>query len=325
MLWWANRFYWVLIPGCFGFFGLHSLLWFWRSRKDAATTPTPADRRSPMRRTPPRRGAHPPLRSPTRLLHVVVMMTFLGLSATGLPLLFSDAPWSRVLAALFGGFHGAGLVHRVLRRDAARSPSSGTSANVCWRAFVRGERGLFWGPDVDGAAAARRRAALPADPVVLRRGPAAALRALHLLGEVRLLGRALGHGADGRGRPGALVPGAASRVLPGWMFNVALFVHGAEATLAIGFIFVIHFFNGHLRPGKFPMDLVIFTGSVSDDELREERAGRVRAAGRDRRAGRAGRPAAVGRRCRRRGRLIGTAGLTIGLALVALILYAVLR
>lgn len=35
VLWWANRFYWVLIPGCFGFFGLHSLLWFWRAKKDA--------------------------------------------------------------------------------------------------------------------------------------------------------------------------------------------------------------------------------------------------------------------------------------------------
>lgn len=34
VLWWANRFYWVLIPGCFGFFGLHSALWFWRSRKE---------------------------------------------------------------------------------------------------------------------------------------------------------------------------------------------------------------------------------------------------------------------------------------------------
>jgi hypothetical protein len=33
-LWWANRFYWVLIPGCFGFFGLHSLLWFRRSMKE---------------------------------------------------------------------------------------------------------------------------------------------------------------------------------------------------------------------------------------------------------------------------------------------------
>ena len=34
-LWWANRFYWLLIPGCFGFFGLHSLLWYWRSRREA--------------------------------------------------------------------------------------------------------------------------------------------------------------------------------------------------------------------------------------------------------------------------------------------------
>src|SRR5205823_12304335 len=67
-------------------------------------------------------------------------------------------------------------------------------------------------------------------------------------------------------------PVVASRILPGWMFNVALFVHGAEASLAIGFIFVVHFFNGHLRPGKFPMDLVIFTGTLSAAELRQERA-----------------------------------------------------
>jgi nitrate/TMAO reductase-like tetraheme cytochrome c subunit len=34
VLWWANRFYWVLIPGCFGFFGLHSALWYRRSAKE---------------------------------------------------------------------------------------------------------------------------------------------------------------------------------------------------------------------------------------------------------------------------------------------------
>jgi hypothetical protein len=35
VLWWVNRFYWVLIPGCFAFFGLHSAIWFWRARRDA--------------------------------------------------------------------------------------------------------------------------------------------------------------------------------------------------------------------------------------------------------------------------------------------------
>jgi hypothetical protein len=34
VLWWANKFYWLLIPGCFGFFGLHSALWYWRSKKE---------------------------------------------------------------------------------------------------------------------------------------------------------------------------------------------------------------------------------------------------------------------------------------------------
>jgi hypothetical protein len=33
VLWWLNRFYTVLIAGCFGLFGLHSLLWFNRSRR----------------------------------------------------------------------------------------------------------------------------------------------------------------------------------------------------------------------------------------------------------------------------------------------------
>ena len=49
--------------------------------------------------------------------------------------------------------------------------------------------------------------------------------------------------------------------MPGWVFTVALLVHGEEALLAVGFIFTIHFFNGHFRPEKFPIDTVIFTGS----------------------------------------------------------------
>jgi hypothetical protein len=117
---------------------------------------------------------------------------------------------------------------------------------------------------------------------------------------------------------------AASRVLPGWLFNVALFVHGAEATLAIVFIFAIHFFNGHLRPGKFPMDMVIFTGSVSHEELRHERASQYE------------RLAASGHLDRlrvppppphdiRRGHLVGGIGLSLGIALFVLILYATLR
>jgi cytochrome b subunit of formate dehydrogenase len=117
-------------------------------------------------------------------------------------------------------------------------------------------------------------------------------------------------------------PVAAARILPGWMFNVALFVHGAEASLAIGFIFVVHFFNGHLRPEKYPMDLVVFTGTVRDDELKRERAGEydrlVQTGAIERLAAAAPRPDVV-----RRSRVFGTLGLTLGIALIVLIVYAV--
>ncbi len=64
-----------------------------------------------------------------------------------------------------------------------------------------------------------------------------------------------------------------ARFLPGDLFNVALLVHGEEALLAVVFIFTIHFFNGHLRPEKFPMDTVIFTGVLPLEELEHERPG----------------------------------------------------
>jgi hypothetical protein len=61
------------------------------------------------------------------------------------------------------------------------------------------------------------------------------------------------------------------RFLPGWAFNIATVIHSDEALLAAGFIFTIHYFNTHLRPEKFPMDPVIFTGRISMHELQSER------------------------------------------------------
>ena len=62
-----------------------------------------------------------------------------------------------------------------------------------------------------------------------------------------------------------------ARFFPGWFVNVATIIHSDEALLATGFIFTIHFFNTHLRPEKFPMDLVIFTGRMTVDELKHDK------------------------------------------------------
>jgi hypothetical protein len=64
--------------------------------------------------------------------------------------------------------------------------------------------------------------------------------------------------------------------------NVADLIHGKLALLATGFVFAIHFVSANLRPEKFPMDISILTGLVSEEELEEERpelVQRLRASG----------------------------------------------
>jgi len=62
-----------------------------------------------------------------------------------------------------------------------------------------------------------------------------------------------------------------TRFFPGSFLNVATIVHSDEALLATGFIFTVHFFNTHLRPEKFPMDIVIFTGRMSMEDFKRDK------------------------------------------------------
>ena len=62
-----------------------------------------------------------------------------------------------------------------------------------------------------------------------------------------------------------------TQFLPGWALNAAYIIHSDEALLATGFIFLFHFFHTHLRPESFPMDPVIFTGSMTLERFKEER------------------------------------------------------
>jgi cytochrome b subunit of formate dehydrogenase len=259
----------------------------------------------------------------TRALHLVVMTTFLVLSATGIPLLFSEAPWARLMASLFGGFRGAGLVHRAM--GAILLTAVGYHiVDVFWRAFVKGERGLFWGPSSMVPQPRDFRQFWQQMQWFVGRAPFPKYEQFTYWEKFDYWAVLWGTALMGAAGLVLWFPETASHILPGWMFNVALFVHGAEAALAIGFIFVVHFFNGHLRPGKFPMDLVIFTGAVSERELKHERSGQYERL----MAGGGLEPLAVAAPdadATRRGRILGSIGLTVGLAMVALILFAVLR
>jgi hypothetical protein len=119
-------------------------------------------------------------------------------------------------------------------------------------------------------------------------------------------------------------PAFFARFVPGWVFNIALVVHGEEALMAMVFIFTVHFFNGHLRPDKFPMDLVIFTGRVSVEELKHERPAEYeRMVAEDSLRDVMTSPPSVN--LVTVGRLVGTLAVCIGLTVAVLAIYALLH
>jgi cytochrome b subunit of formate dehydrogenase len=79
-----------------------------------------------------------------------------------------------------------------------------------------------------------------------------------------------------------MYPMASSRILPGWALNVAALLHRAEALLAVAYIFIVHFYAGHLRPASFPMNEAMFSGGVAVEDAMEEKPAwveRLRATG----------------------------------------------
>jgi cytochrome b subunit of formate dehydrogenase len=68
-----------------------------------------------------------------------------------------------------------------------------------------------------------------------------------------------------------MYPIVASSYVPGWTLNIAVLLHRAEAILAVSYIFIVHFYVGHLRPSSFPMNEAMFAGSITLEELEEEK------------------------------------------------------
>jgi hypothetical protein len=52
----------------------------------------------------------------------------------------------------------------------------------------------------------------------------------------------------------------------------ALISHSDESILATGWILVVHLYHAHLSPRVFPFNTSIFTGYISEHQLKEEHA-----------------------------------------------------
>ena len=61
-----------------------------------------------------------------------------------------------------------------------------------------------------------------------------------------------------------------SKFLPTFVLSAAQIIHGEEATLAAIFLFVVHFYNVHLKPSIFPMNWAWLNGQTTLEYMKDE-------------------------------------------------------
>ena len=253
----------VMMSFAFGFFGLHSVLWFSRSIIERIKHgPHPHHKMNPH--------AIQRFNRVDRINHAFVIISFFGLTLTGLPLLYADKAWAVGVINAFGGVGPAGVAHRIFAVILIGNFVV-HGFGILNRIRKHGLKNLLFGPttmlprwkDVTDCVGMFRWFFVGGRKPKFDRWTY--WEKFDYVAEV---------GGSGIIAVSGLMlwfPEFFSRFLPGWMFNVATIVHGYEALLAIGFIFTIHFFNAHLRLEKFPVDDVMFTGRLSEEEFKEER------------------------------------------------------
>jgi len=144
-------------------------------------------------------------------------------------------------------------------------------AHILWRMFARREKGMLWGPN----------SMVPQFKDL--QDVIANVKWFFWLGPRPQYDRwtywekfdfwAVSWGTIVIGTSGMMLwfPEVATRFVPGWFLNIAVIVHGIEALLDIAFIFTVHIFHANLRPDKFPMDTMFYTGRLDEHELKVER------------------------------------------------------
>ncbi len=257
----------ALLIGTLTFALLHTLAWLvrlwlnreeWRAHKELAKT----NSKKLYRR----------FNRFNRTLHVVMLLSFFTLALTGMALKFSYMGWAQGISWFLGGFQAMGTLHRI----AAVALFAIFFAHLwdVWR--KKHKSGETWLQMITG----------PNSILFTKRDFKEVVQSIRWffgMGPRPHYGRytywekfdyfAVFWGVLVIGSTGLILwfPEFFTHIIPGWFVNVATIIHSDEALLAVGFIFTIHFFNTHFRPDKFPMDPVIFTGRMTVDELKYDK------------------------------------------------------
>jgi cytochrome b subunit of formate dehydrogenase len=220
-----------------------------------------------------------------RVQHVFLVVVFVVLCLTGFPMKFPNAFWAPVLYDLFGGIHTAPIVHRVagvslltgfaihvllilrnVRRSLRREQKHGL------RAWVGAILALPMFPrrqDLHDLVAMTKYVLFlsPYRPNYDRFCWKEKLEYLGLFWGIPLLGIT-----------GIMLwaQDSVTRVLPGWVLNVAYLAHTYESLLAVAHITLVHIPGVLGRPGLSPLSGMVINGKISSRVLAEEHGAELR-------------------------------------------------
>ena len=316
-LFWAFWAMTTLLVGTLSFAMLHTLAWLvrlWLSREE--WQPHKHERASGklIRR----------FNRFQRSMHITMLLSFFTLSLTGMALKFSYMSWAQVLSRMLGGFQTMGTLHRlgalvlftVFFMHLWDVRKQKLAAGLSWWRFLTSPGSMLFNltdlrelwQSIKWFVGAGPRPRYGRFTYWEKFDYFAVFWGIAIIGSTGLV---------------LWFPELFTRLLPGWSVNVVTIVHSDEALLAVAFIFTVHFFNTNFRPDKFPIDTTMFTGRVPLDELKYDKPREYEELVAD---GNVEQhiveplPAPA----ERGARIFGFTFLSIGLALIALIVYTML-
>jgi cytochrome b subunit of formate dehydrogenase len=278
LFYWTFFFMHTLLASVFGAFWLHTFLWwrkdFWEQRRLRAKgiffpRHLSLDEEGQIYRR---------FTAFDITVHAAIMVSFMGLVLTGLPLELSGVPWGRSLIHILGGSPTRGVTHRICA-IIVFSTFGSIVVYIFYFLFFKKMPGnpnplkRLFGPDSLFPRWRDVKDIIGMFRWFFDRGPMPRFDRWTYWEKFDFL--AVFWGMLTIGFSGLILwfRGFFSIFLPGWILNMATIVHSDEAFLAAGFIFTVHFFNNHFRPSNFPINTVIFTGRLPKYKFWEERAG----------------------------------------------------
>ena len=269
-IWLASKLMLQLLAGTFAFFWTHSALWFYREYKDRKQRKSrPHVQTGEMALGEEKHFQRFPII--WRVAHLLFAFSLMVLTLTGMTVFYANSAWAPVVMKLLGGPQLAGLIHRTC----AVVFATVFIWHLCYMALTIARNWKtfqIFGPNSMVPSWQDLKDVIAMFKWFFGLGPRPVLDRWTYWEKFDYWAPFWGVTIIGVSGVMLWFPNITAAILPGWVFNVATIFHGEEALLAALFLFTVHFFNNHFRPDKFPLDVVMFTGSMPLEHFKREHA-----------------------------------------------------